>query len=109
MNEFYIAIDIGAGVGAKIGLFTDPHHHVGESLLRADEFADKIDDLVDQMLDTIDRLLRETSRRLAAARAIGIASPGLFASDGRYLLAVNVPVLTGQNLRQKLEEKTSLP
>jgi hypothetical protein len=33
----------------------------------------------------------------------------LFNSDGGYLLAANLPLLTGQNLRRKLEERTGLP
>lgn len=108
MNHCYIAIDIGAGLGAKIGIFTDAHHQVGESLLRADEFGDNVDQLVDRVIQTTDLLLHEKSLRLDHVRAIGIASPGLFSADGSYLLAANVPILTGQNLRLKLETKTNI-
>ena len=33
MDSFSIAIDIGAGLGVKIGLFADPHTQIDEGLL----------------------------------------------------------------------------
>src|SRR3954471_9712573 len=109
-GEFYIAIDIGAGLGAKIGLFTDPHAQIGSaSLLRADEFGDDVDTLVARMLETTETLLRTSGLRMDQARAVGIVSPGLFKSDGEYLLAANLPLLNGQNLKKRLQTATGLP
>ena len=96
VDEFYVAIDIGAGLGAKIGLFTNPHTQFGETLLRADQFGEGADTLVQRMLDTTEQLVRSQGARMDHARAIGIASPGLFKSDGEYLLAANLPQLNGQ-------------
>src|SRR5437762_1381894 len=108
-NDFYIAIDIGAGLGAKLGLFIDPHTQVGENVLRADEFGDDIDSLVNRLRECIERTIDEAGLRMDQARAVGIASPGLFASDGSYVLAANLPFLNGQNLRQRIELATGLP
>ncbi len=108
-SPYYIAIDIGAGMGAKIGVFTDPHHQLGEQLLQVDDFGDSFERIVEQILETIDRLLHDLSLKWDNARAIGIASPGLFNSDGGYLLAANLPLLTGQNLSKALESRTNLP
>ncbi|MGO8746860.1 MAG: ROK family protein [Thermoguttaceae bacterium] len=108
-NRFLIAIDIGAGLGAKMGLFCDPHHQVAAALLRRDQFGDDFDRFVENLLKTLEQLLSTQSQRLSEAKAIGIASPGLFRSDGSYLLAANVPMLTGHNLRQRLAERTGLP
>ena len=108
-DDFLIAIDIGAGLGAKIGLFTDPHNQFGELLLRADDFGENIDQLVERLLDTTETLVAASARRMDQARAVGIASPGLFASDGSYLLAANLPFLNGQNLVKRLGDATGLP
>ena len=43
---FYIGIDIGAGLGAKIGLFADPHHQMCEELLTVEDFGGDIDVMV---------------------------------------------------------------
>ena len=43
------------------------------------------------------------------ARAIGIASPGLFRSDGSYLLAANLPFLSGSNLKCRIAQETGRP
>ena len=45
-DPLYVAIDVGAGFGAKIGLFSSPTNQFGEDLLPREEFADNIDDFV---------------------------------------------------------------
>jgi hypothetical protein len=108
-ERFVIAIDIGAGLGAKIALFADPNHQIGGGLLRREEFHDDYNRFVTRLLETIDELLRDNWRRMDQARAVGIASPGLFRSDGSYLLAANLPFLMGHNLKQQIADATGLP
>jgi len=104
-----VAIDIGAGLGAKVGLFRHPHHQISETLLHADQFGQDIDVLTSKLLETFESLLSISQLSVKDAAAIGIASPGLFASDGHYLLAANLPFLNNQNLRKRLEDATGLP
>jgi len=108
-KEHYVAIDIGAGLGAKIGLFADPHHMLVEGLLLATDFGGSIDKMAQALADYIAGLQKKCGRSMKDARAIGIASPGLFRSDGTYQLAANLPFLNNQNLRQRMEEATGLP
>lgn len=104
-----IAVDIGAGLGAKIGVFTEPYHPISNGLLRREEFREDFDLFVARLLETLDDVLHSIGRRMREARAIGIASPGLFRSDGSFLLAANLPFLNGRNLKQRLAEETGLP
>lgn len=108
-NGYYVAIDIGAGLGAKLGLFANPHEQIAEDVLEADKFGDSIEVLTDQLLNAVERMAHSKGHTLKQARSIGIASPGLFKSDGTYLLAANLPFLNNQNLRVKLEKITGLP
>lgn len=108
-DRFCIAIDLGAGLGAKIGLFADAHREIGAGLLRREEFEEDFDHFVGHLLNSLDELVRQQGRRLRDARAIGIASPGLFRSDGSYLLAANLPFLSGRNLRERIAQETGLP
>ncbi len=107
-DPMYVAVDVGAGLGAKIGLFTGPLTQIGESVLPREEFADDFDDFVARLLEKIKQLVRQYGRRINEARAIGIASPGLFRSDGSYLLAANLPFLNDRNLRARLADETGV-
>lgn len=108
-DPLYVAIDIGAGQGAKIGLFSSPLSQFGEGMLPREEFADDFDTLVAGLLTTIRQMVRQVGRRLNEVDAIGIASPGLFRSDGTYLLAANLSFLNGRNLRTRLTEECGIP
>jgi len=108
-DPFYVAIDIGAGLGAKVGLFSGPLTQFGDGILPREEFADDFDNFVAKLLGTIRQMVRQFGRRLNEAAAIGIASPGLFRSDGSYLLAANLPFLNGHNLRARLADETGVP
>ena len=39
-NGYYAGVDLGAGSGAKIGLFSDVHTMAGETLLPAEKYGD---------------------------------------------------------------------
>ncbi len=108
-KPWYVAIDIGAGVGAKIGLFNSSLVQIADGVLAREDFGDSFDVFVPRLLDMIRQLARQVGRRPNDASAIGVASPGLFRSDGTYLLAANLPFLNGTNLRARLAAETGLP
>lgn len=108
-EPLYVAIDVGAGFGAKIGLFSSPANQIGEDLLPREEFADNFDDFSARLVEKIKQLVRQFGRRMNEVRAIGIASPGLFRSDGSYLLAANLTFLNDQNLPKRLASDTGIP
>jgi len=109
LENLCLGIDIGAGLGVKMGLFTEPHNQIDDELLRRDECADDFESFVATLLSRLDYLLKKQGRRMGDVRAIGIASPGLFRSDGTYQLAVNLPFLCGQNLKARMTEATGVP
>jgi len=108
-TEVYIAIDIGAGQGVKIGLFANAHSQLDTTLLHVDEAGDAFETFANHILDAVERLLAANELTLRSARSIGIAAPGLFNSDGSFNLAANMPFLNGQNLKQWLHDQTDLP
>ncbi|MEN6452038.1 MAG: ROK family protein [Thermoguttaceae bacterium] len=109
MQDFSIGMDIGAGLGVKLGLFADPYTEIDEGLLSCGEYGDDFDSFVTSLLGRLDELLKKNGRRRDEARAIGIASPGLFRSDSTYLLAANLRFLCGKNLKQRIFEETGIP
>ncbi|MCH5377624.1 MAG: ROK family protein [Planctomycetes bacterium] len=108
-DRYLIAIDVGAGFGVKIGIFIDSFTQIGAGLLRSDLFDNDYQLFLSHLLGALEELLRENGARITDARAIGIASPGLFRSDGTYLLPANLSFLTGHNLKRDLAAETGLP
>jgi hypothetical protein len=108
-ETYYIAVDIGAGLGVKIGLFTKPFTQIGTGLLRRDGFDNVYERFVACVQQTIEDVVRGCGKTMKDIRAIGIASPGLFRSDGSYLLPANLKFLAGHNLKQDLAQQTGLP
>jgi hypothetical protein len=106
---FYIGVDIGAGLGAKIAVFSDAQHQLASSLLRNENFGSSVEQMTDAIAEQIRRTLAEAGMRLDDVLSVGIVTPGLLKSDGSYRLAANIPFLNGQNLRSKLEDAIGLP
>ena len=82
-DQFFIEIGRArVGLGVKTGLFADPYSQIGGALLRREAFQDSFEHFVERLLDTLDQLLKKHGKQMSQASAIGIASPGLFRSDG---------------------------
>ncbi len=109
MESLNIAVDIGAGFGVKVGAFTEPFTQIGFALLRRDRTDEDYSRFVSGLLKTIEAVTKEVGKTLKVVRGIGISSPGLFNSDGSYLLPANLEYLTGHNLKKDLSDATGLP
>ncbi len=109
MENLCLGIDIGAGLGVKMGLFSDSDHQVDGEVLNRNEYKDDFESFVAALLCRVDHLLKKQGRRMHDVRAIGIASPGLFRTDGTYQLAANLPFLCGENLKARVAQATGLP
>lgn len=108
-KRFYVAIDVGAGMGVKLGLFRDSSHQIADDVLLNEQFDGDYEQFVSCLLSKLDEMAAREGGRLRDAAGIGIASPGLFCSDGSYKLAANLRFLIGHNLKQRLAEETGLP
>jgi len=104
-NNYYVGIDIGAGLGAKIGLADDRGRMLGETLLPAKDYGDSAETLADALATRIEDFLRSHKLALGDLRSCGIATPGLLRSDGTYLHAQNLTYLNGRNLRVLLADR----
>ena len=105
----YVSIDLGAGEGAKIGLFSLETQLIAQTLLPLAEYGNTGPSLADNLTRKIEEFLDMNKLSLKSTLAVGVASPGLFRSDDTYLLAANLPFLNGQNLRKLLEDRTNRP
>lgn len=104
-----IAIDIGAGFGVKLGLFEGRNKQIAEASVGRKEFREDYDRFVVRLLEAMEGLLGANGKRIRDMAAIGIASPGLFRSDGTYSLTSNLEFLIGKNLPERLGKETGLP
>ncbi len=105
----YVGVDLGAGSGAKIGLFDERCDLQAESLLPIGRYGDTAESLAQALGDAVEEALRQAGADRRAVRGAGIASPGLFRSDGSYLLAQNLLFLNNQNLPALLSDRLDVP
>lgn len=105
----YLGIDIGAGIGAKIGLFHQVHEIAAETLLYKEDFGPSFESFTQSLFTTVDTFLKEQGLRVEDLAGIGIACAGILASDGSFLLVQNLPHLTGRNLKKAAGEYFRIP
>lgn len=109
MKRFYIAIDIGAGRGAKIAIFSEDHELINETILTVHEFGKEFDSFAEALIKKIELFLKEQSLSLEDIRAIGIACAGILNSDGSFKLVNNMPYFNGHNLKKTLIDYFKIP
>lgn len=109
MRDTYLAIDIGAGFGAKIGLFDARHEPLGDGVLPEDRYGKTAETMAGRLCEESERLLKRLGVKRTALRAVGVATPGLLRSDGSYLLVSNMPFLNDHNLAALLGDRLGLP
>jgi hypothetical protein len=109
MKRNYIAIDIGAGRGAKIALFSENHALLAETLLTVHEFGKVFPSFSDALIRKIEIFLKEEGISLRDIRAIGIACAGILNSDGSFKLVNNMPYFNSYNLKATLNGYFRIP
>jgi len=105
----YVGVDLGAGSGAKIGLFDERCGLLDQTELPTSHYGASAETLADALAACIGQFLQSKGGRSDAIRSVGIASPGLFRSDGSYSIAANLTFLNGQNLPGLLRERVHVP
>ncbi len=104
-----LAVDLGAGSGAKLGLFTRRLRLLAEGFLPIDRYGASASSLADALSTSLVDLLRRNQLSCNAVQGVGLAAPGLFRSDGTILTASNLPFLAGIHLGRLLNERLGLP
>jgi len=105
----YLGVDIGAGQGTRLALFSDPHTILAETELVVDAYGDTFEGYVSLLKERIAFLLDSNGCSASDLLAAGIASAGILGSDGTFLLVANLPFLIGNNLKTRLEEDLGIP
>jgi len=104
-----LGIDLGAGSGAKMGVFTPCLALCGEWLLPSSAYGTSADALADALCASVRETLSAWGVRASQVSAAGIASPGLLCSNGSYRLAANIPFLVRENLPALLRRRLGVP
>ncbi|MBI3032695.1 ROK family protein [Candidatus Woesearchaeota archaeon] len=103
-NKYFVAIDLGAGSGAKLALFDHAKKIIDYQELIKQEFEPSFESLSDNLASKIKAL---SKRRTIAS--IGIATNGILAKDGSYIIAANSDYMNGQNLKEVVQERVCVP
>lgn len=107
--KFYITLDIGAGAGAKMGIFSENKELLHEMMLSKKEYGQTGDDFAKNLSRVIDEHIKVSGLEKDNLLAIGICCAGILASDGSFLLFKNQPQFNGYNIRLALEEYYNVP
>ena len=108
-SPVYIAIDIGAGLGAKICLFHETDLPFAESLLSVEEYGPGFESFADALIGRIEEFLLQQRVDRSGLRGIGVACPGILNGDGSFHLVQNLPHWSGRNLKATLERFFGVP
>lgn len=105
----YAGVDIGAGSGAKIGLFRDDLSLVSESLLGVNGYGEDAGSLVAGLRSRLEEMAASVAGNQPGLGGAGIVGPGVFLADGTIARAANLEFLTGVNLGRLIEEQLQIP
>jgi len=108
-SDAVIAIDIGAGVGAKIGLFTNGDAPCAESLFPLHDYGPTFESFAAGLTRAIEALVSSSDVAISEVRSGGIACPGILRSDGSFQLVQNLHHWGGHNLKRTLSEHFGVP
>ena len=107
--HYHVAIDIGAGQSTKVAICPTPHDILVEDELPIGRYGDNFEDYSDALGGLIETSVRRAGAALDTMLGIGVATAGILASDGAFLLVANIPFLKGHNLKRWLEGRFDVP
>lgn len=107
MKDCYLALDIGAGRGTKIGLFDREHEQIAEELMPLHKYESKFEDFIANILDKIDSISEGGKKHKILS--IGISAAGILKRDGSFQLFQNCPRYNGHNVKKDLESALGIP
>jgi len=107
MKDCYVALDIGAGRGTKIGLFDTDKIQIDESLLPLQKYDKKFEIFAANIVEKIDELTGNNKN--FKILSIGISAAGILKRDGAFQLFQNCPYYNGHNIKKALEDAFNVP
>ena len=62
-KEVFLALDIGVGMGTKLGLFEGVHHQISEDLVAAESYGESYSDFLNTLVVRIENHVNHIGRR----------------------------------------------
>lgn len=107
MKDCYVALDIGAGRGTKIGVFDTNQELIGEELLPLNKYSKEFNGFASNMVEKIEQITENGKKYNLLA--IGISAAGILRRDGSFQLFQNCPQYNGYNIRKYLADVFNVP
>ncbi|QEN06958.1 ROK family protein [Oceanispirochaeta crateris] len=104
-DQYYAALDIGAGRGAKIAFFNSKGKIASESLFGVEDYCLEFSEFA----DTLARKIKDALPPHGKMLSMGISSAGILSSDGGFQLFANCARYNGHNIRKAMEEAFDIP
>ncbi len=108
-KKLYLGMDIGAGSGVKLGLFTEDLRLDHQLISPLSDMGDSFEAFKANLINAVDSFLKTAGRHRDSLYGVGIACAGIINHDGSFQLVNNLPKLTGHNLRDELQKEFSRP
>jgi len=113
-HDIVAAVDVGAGSGAKLGLFDvgpdgDAPRLIAESDVPVARYGGSPETMADALAGALRALATGIQEAAPGLGAVGIACPGLFKSDGTAITVSNLGFLSGASLPSVLGERLNVP
>jgi len=108
-NNYYLALDLGTGLGTKLALFKGTQLQISEDILKVEEYGSGFDSYTTVLEEKIYSFIKKNKMSIRQISSAGIASAGILKSDGAFQLIQNFPSFNGFNLKKNIEEKFELP
>lgn len=107
MKDCYAALDIGAGRGTKIGLFSVDQEKICETLLPLDKYDKDFKMFSSNIIDKINEITG--NKKNCKILSIGISAAGILKNDGSFQLFQNCPQYNGYNIKNTLAQEFNVP
>ena len=107
MKDCYVALDIGAGRGTKIGIFSLEKEQISETLMPLNKYEKEFTDFSKNIIEKIDEATEKGKKYKILS--IGISAAGILKRDGSFQLFQNCPQYNGHNIKKALEDALNVP
>ncbi len=107
MKDCYAALDIGAGRGTKIGLFSNEEDLIAETLMPLHKYDENFNTFAENIIDKIGEI--SGNNKDYNILSIGISAAGILKRDGSFQLFQNCPQYNGHNIKQSLADAFQVP
>jgi hypothetical protein len=108
-TDYFLAMDIGTGLGTKIAIFKGTKLQIAEDILTVDSYGDNFSSYVEKLHKKLLSFLNFNNISFKNIKAAGIASAGILRKDGAFQLIQNFPVFNGYNLKTTMENLLDIP